>query len=289
MIGRGLRNAPNKKDCHVIDMVASLGRGIVTTPTLFGLDPREVLKDATSTSMQDMKRRQDEDRQNETAVATTSFRQSGAALTGDISFTHFDNVNDLIENSSGEQHIRGISRLAWVQVDAKRYILSDRSGSFLTIQARENDFTVVVTRKIPFPIAKGKTPYMRPATIATTPTFEHAISAADTFAKKNFVVKMVTTTAAWRRNPASTEQLAFLNRFRKEGNKLMPDSINKGKAADWITKLRHGARGQFKRIQMEKAQVEKQNEKTERETVRVGPLSRKGIFSSLRSMLKQSD
>jgi ATP-dependent helicase IRC3 len=39
MIGRGMRIHPGKKDCHIIDMVASLETGIVTTPTLFGLDP----------------------------------------------------------------------------------------------------------------------------------------------------------------------------------------------------------------------------------------------------------
>lgn len=35
MIGRGMRLYPGKANCHIIDMVASLEAGIVTTPTLY--------------------------------------------------------------------------------------------------------------------------------------------------------------------------------------------------------------------------------------------------------------
>ena len=35
MIGRGTRLYPSKENCHVIDMVASLETGVVTTPTLY--------------------------------------------------------------------------------------------------------------------------------------------------------------------------------------------------------------------------------------------------------------
>lgn len=35
MIGRGMRLFPGKDNCHIIDMVASLEAGIVTTPTLY--------------------------------------------------------------------------------------------------------------------------------------------------------------------------------------------------------------------------------------------------------------
>ena len=35
MIGRGMRLHPGKENCHIIDMVASLEAGIVTTPTLY--------------------------------------------------------------------------------------------------------------------------------------------------------------------------------------------------------------------------------------------------------------
>jgi len=47
MIGRGMRLHPGKTDCYVLDMMGNVERGIVTVPTLMGLDPDEVLEDET--------------------------------------------------------------------------------------------------------------------------------------------------------------------------------------------------------------------------------------------------
>jgi ATP-dependent helicase IRC3 len=48
MIGRGMRLSPQtgKKDCRIIDFVDSLARvdNVVSGPTLFGLDPDEVIE-----------------------------------------------------------------------------------------------------------------------------------------------------------------------------------------------------------------------------------------------------
>ena len=166
-----------------------------------------------------------------------------------------------------------------MQVDNNRYILSNSSGSFLTITIQERDFLVTCTQRIPktsdMPPGKRVAPYMRPIVIATTSTFEDAIHAADTYAKKKFVVAWVLTNAPWRRARASPEQIVFLNRFREEGKKLEFGSVTKGKAADWITKLKHGARGRLKRIQSEKAKAERDREKDElqrKAQVKVGPV-----------------
>lgn len=47
-IGRGMRLSPGtgKDDCHIIDFVDSTGRvaGVVSVPTLFGLDPSELIE-----------------------------------------------------------------------------------------------------------------------------------------------------------------------------------------------------------------------------------------------------
>jgi ATP-dependent helicase IRC3 len=260
-------------------MVASLAKGIITTPTLFGLDPYQVVKEATAATMKEMKTHVDD----EAGLANTNsaFRKASSLFTGKVTFTHFDSVSALIENTDGERHIRGISRLAWVQVDDKRYILSDRSGSFLTLQIQESDFLVTFTQRLPIPAAKSKTPYMRPAKITTASTFEHAINAADTFAKRKFIVPMIMTSAAWRRTDATPEQLAFLNKFREEGNKLQPGSINKGSAMDWITKLKHGARGRFRRMQTEQAKAQKARERAADEYQGVGPIRRECVMSKM--------
>jgi ATP-dependent helicase IRC3 len=120
---------------------------------------------------------------------------------------------------------------------------------------------------------------MRPVVLATTSTFEDAVHAADTYAKKKFVVPMILTNAPWRRYPATSQQIAFLNKFRAEGKKLELGSITKGRAADWITKIKHGARGRFKRMHSETAKVQRKQQRHERweelqrrAQVRVGPV-----------------
>lgn len=281
MIGRGLRKVAGKDDCHVIDMVASLEQGIVTTPTLFGLDPREVVKDADAEKLKALKHRRNQERELEEQVAhAQQAHNNGDISNRNITFTHYDNVNSLIENTSGEQHIRGYSYFAWVQVDNNRYILSDRSGSFLTINVQERGFVVVSTERIRDPITKTKAPYMRPKTIANNlSTFEAAVRAADTYAKEKYGVSYILTSAPWRRSPASPQQIEFLNKFREESKRLKAGSITKGRAADWITKLKFGARGRVNRMRREKSKAQRSIEKKEkwrelqqRSQVKVGPV-----------------
>ena len=280
MMGRGLRNFTGKVDCHVIDMVASLEKGIVTTPTLFGLDPQELVEDADAASMKSLKERREQEETREAQAADTDSVLQRHTHNADrkVTFTHYDDVNSLIENVSGEQHIRTVSPLAWVQTDHDRYILPSTTGSFLTIKAQEKDFAVIVTRKLP--VSSAKTPYARPVPIATTSTFEDAINAADTYAKKKFPAQMLLTRAAWRRAPATESQVKFLNRFREQENQLDSFSITKGKAADLITKIKHGARGVLNRMKTDKARAVREMEKDEKwqqmqdkAQVKVGPLN----------------
>ena len=191
-----------------------------------------------------------------------------------------DDVNELIESTSGEHHIRAISHLSWVQVDHNRYILSNNNGSFLTIWVNERNFVVTATQKVPKQSDDKWTPFMKPSTLATTSTFEDAVHAADTYAKAKFLAPWILTTALWRRAPATPEQINFLNRFREEGKKLELGSVTKGRAADWITKIKHGARGRLKRMHTQKAKVERAKNQDERlkemqsrMRVKVGPLN----------------
>ncbi|WP_219629937.1 hypothetical protein, partial [Salmonella enterica] len=122
-------------------------------------------------------------------------------------------------------------------------------------------------------------PYRRPKVIATTSTFEDAVHAGDTFARGKAAISYMLTSAPWRREAASPQQIAFLNKFREEGKKLKSGSITKGRAADWITKLKFGARGRLKRIKAEESKAEKSKEKEERwqalqerAQVKVGPV-----------------
>ena len=288
MIGRGLRKYAGKKNCHVIDMVASLETGIVTTPTLFGLDPQELVKDADATAMKELKDRKTSEREREAKALEASeiSRQTTDSrmqqLSGNVTFTDYDNVNDLIEDTSGERHIRALSPFAWVQIDEDRYILSSSNGDFLTIKRNESQVEVIFNQRLPVfsSGSKSKAPYMRPRTIATADTFEGAVSAADTAAKEKFPFEIVHKNAGWRRRPATQAQVDMLNKFRGEDEKLTVETVTKGRAGDQITKLKHGARGRFGRIAALKKKVLKGQESKERwrevqkrSEVKVGPVS----------------
>ena len=291
MIGRGMRLNPEKENCHIIDMVASLETGIVTTPTLFGLDPSELVKEADVEQLKELRDRKELEARREECTADI-FEESPSLsrrMSRNVTFTDYDSVYDLIDDTSGERHIRSISLLAWVQVEQDRYIFSIQGGDYLTIEkapAPAQLYSIFHTAKIPpAPEAfssearKSKSPYMRPRQVATAETFADAVHAADTYASESFSWRFLGKDQAWRKAPATEGQLALLNKFRNMKDQLTPDMISKGKAGDMITKIKHGAKGRFDKLEASKRRqgrvIEKlgqQAELRERELVRVGPL-----------------
>ena len=232
MLGRGMRLYPGKANCHVIDMVASLATGIVSVPTLFGLDPSELVDHATPQEMQELKEKRDGEQQESEAYKRL---YPSADVTGySLVTTHYDTVHDLVDDTSGERHIRALSSNAWVQTAETKYVLSSKNG-VLTIQledaiesiagdARSSPespkFQVVYKRPIPkngttpSGQAKSKSPYARPRVIASNMSaFSDAVHAADTFAASVFVHVFISHRAAWRQQPASEGQLATIKKI----------------------------------------------------------------------------
>jgi ATP-dependent helicase IRC3 len=281
MIGRGMRLYPGKDNCHVIDMVASLETGIVTVPTLFGLDPSEIVNEASPTALRELKDRRAEEQHitlNQAAKDTMLASYASNLAESRLTFTHYDSVHDLIEDTSGERHIRAISQNAWVQVDDAKYILATRGGVLTLEKAKQDKFTVSHKYTL-VPTEKSKAPWSRPREIATAVTLSDAIHAADTFAATKFERIYINNSSDWRKQPASEGQLAFLNKFRVDEEPLRPDQVTKGRAGDMITKIKFGARGRFDKIMLKKRQSEKEMAKIEsienmrrREVVQVGPL-----------------
>lgn len=299
MIGRGMRLYKGKTDCHVIDMVASLETGIVTVPTLFGLDPSELVKKASAEDLQKLKEEKSDQNQDTSIRSTGSIPSSVDISDTDLTFTHYDSVQELIEDTSGERHVRAISQNAWVQVDSQKYILNARGG-ILTLEKRtptdaelksysnsDSDsepttplYHVIWKYSLPvLSTTKTSSPWSKPRTVATAATLTSALHAADTFAATKFERLSITTSSAWRRSPASQGQLAFLNKLRMVSDEeaLQPEDLTKGQAADMITKVKFGARGRFDRLMGVKRKMERRDEKVrelrEREEVRVGPLN----------------
>ncbi|CZR62239.1 probable 51.5 kDa protein [Phialocephala subalpina] len=282
MIGRGMRLHPSKKDCHIIDMVASLETGIVTTPSLFGLDPQELVKEA---SVQDIKSIQDrkeaEALRAEEANKSAKPASNAGPIIKKVTFTDYASVFDLIHDTTGEQHIRQISPYSWVCVSEDKYVLSNSNGSYLKIETSPNaeeGFVVIQTAAM----EKGstsKSPFMRPRQIAKAATFADAVHAADTFAAKRYPHQFISRNQAWRSKPATEGQIFFLNKLRPKSDPLTGTSLTKGRATDMITKIKHGARGRFASIEADRrregrAQLKLEQEQAlkERERVSVGPM-----------------
>ncbi|KAK3390397.1 P-loop containing nucleoside triphosphate hydrolase protein [Podospora didyma] len=287
MIGRGMRLHPDKKNCHIIDMVSSLETGITTSPTLFGLDPNELISEASVDDLQKLRDRREKEKARLDSklelLAHDSLPQSTKKLASRVTFTDYESVFDLIADTSSEKHIRAISHLAWVQVNADRYILPGPTGTFLRIERvgidsdqplSKSEFTAWEVRALPPGVSKS--PYAAPRQLLKGESLLDVVHGCDNYALKIFPFNFVRRGARWRDTPPSSGQLKLLNKLRDSDNQLQRGEISRGKAADMITKLKHGARGLLSRMQADKRRKEKaatlEQERRGREIVAVGPL-----------------
>ncbi|TVY90397.1 putative mitochondrial ATP-dependent helicase [Lachnellula willkommii] len=289
MIGRGMRLHPGKKDCHIIDMVASLATGVISTPTLFGLDPSELVEDATVDDMKAIqdrkelaKRKEAEEARDQNATEVSAKKQSGP-IANTVTFTDYDSVFDLIEDTTEERHIRSMSPHAWVCIAQDRWILTNSNGSYVKLERNfkeeAGDDQFIVTEIAALSPAISKSPFSKPRKIAKALTFDDAIHAADTYAAKKYPFQFISRNQRWRNTPATEGQLLFLNKLRRKDDQLSPEGLTKGRAGDMITKLKHGARGRFASLEVARRRqgkarlkVEQEQALRDREKVSVGPL-----------------
>ncbi|PYH30398.1 DEAD/DEAH box helicase [Aspergillus neoniger CBS 115656] len=287
MIGRGLRLHPGKKDCHIIDMVATLDTGVLSTPTLFGLHPDELLESARA---KDLREKKDaatgaEDRTDYPPETNTPVEEPDTTDDIKLTFTKYDTIYDLIHDMKSEKHIRSLSRNAWVRVDEDKYTLSDSTG-WITLEKTKNTSkkgqkgdppaTYTVHHVMKFKSATESTQYTRPRLIATAMDFESTVRAADTFAASEFDERYISTRQPWRQHPATAAQVTMLNKAKIRNGRIAPGDLTRGQAADLITKLKFGGKKRFaSRQKKRRAADEKAQELAElrrREQVRVGPV-----------------
>ncbi|KAJ8122417.1 hypothetical protein O1611_g9845 [Lasiodiplodia mahajangana] len=283
MIGRGMRLHPGKTNCHIIDMVSSLATGIVTTPTLFGLDPSQLVKEVSVDDMKNLQSRKEAEKVRESVALAANPAPSQIKDNTNVTFVEYDSVLDLISDASGEQHIRSISKNAWVQVAPDRYILSGPEGTYIRLEKAEKEtgdqpkFSAWEIRALPKGVSKS--PFAAPRRLLKATTLADAVHGADKYASEKYPHILIGRYMSWRKGPPTDGQLKFLNQLRGKNKKLKATDINKGKAADMITKLRHGARGRFAMLEADRRRVQKQASLQEqekamrlREQVSVGPL-----------------
>ncbi|KAK0718247.1 P-loop containing nucleoside triphosphate hydrolase protein [Lasiosphaeria miniovina] len=285
MIGRGMRLHPGKENCHVIDMVSSLEAGVVTTPTLFGLDPAELLDAASVNTMQNIRDRTMSDETVKKLAQQPVDVSQTAGRAYKVTFTEYDSVFDLVADSSGEKHIRAISKFAWVQVAQNRYVLDSASGTFLRLEKVEDDETSGAPRFKAWevrslPPGLSKSPYAAPRQLLVAESFIDAVHGCDKYAGEKFYFGTIYLGTRWRQGPATEGQLKFLNKLRRFPDQPYgPGDLTGGKAADMIAKFKHGARGRFanlladqKRRHKASLVVDQEHERKLREIVSVGPL-----------------
>src|SRR5690606_28749713 len=110
-------------------------------------------------------------------------------------------------------------------------------------------YKAVEVRSLPPGISKS--PFAAPREILTASTFSDAVHGADSYAEHAFPFTFINRHQPWRKLPATNQQLSFINNLRGNAKNLRTKDLTKGRAADMITKLKHGARGRFARIEAE--------------------------------------
>lgn len=280
MIGRGMRLHKGKQNCHIIDMVAALSTGVVSTPTLFGLDPSEIIDEADTRAMTKLKEMKQSEKQREQEASDLKKRTVAKKLPGTISFTEYDSVHDLIADTSADQYIRNISQNAWVGVGDGKYVLTGNTGNYLVIEPSddiEGHFRARYYWKLPMSKIV-KSPYGTPRVIAEGDSFDHVVHAADTYASEAFKHFYISKHQPWRRGRASQAQVDFLNKFRPREDQLKPEDLSKGKAGDMITRLKHGVKGRYAKASVKERTEQRMKARAEtiqqrlQGQVKVGPL-----------------
>lgn len=133
MIGRGLRLSPQtgKKDCLVLDLVGTIERGVICTPTLFGLDPEEQIE---GMSLEELKERAEEASQRGAGLALDDYDDPTRITFVDYASPH--ELQSAVSRRIGD-FIYRLSPNAWVDCGAGVYILDIPRKGFIRVQRGE--------------------------------------------------------------------------------------------------------------------------------------------------------
>ncbi|KAF9584040.1 hypothetical protein BGW38_007776 [Lunasporangiospora selenospora] len=128
MLGRGMRLYPGKSDCLVLDFVDVIrGEGLVTLPTLLGLDPEAVLnKEIKAIEEEPSGSEFPEETESETVVDPNT-----GAKVARIRVLEYDNPYQIIGDCSGiPNRLWDFTSNAWVHVGPDAYVLATKAETF---------------------------------------------------------------------------------------------------------------------------------------------------------------
>ncbi|KAJ6519770.1 P-loop containing nucleoside triphosphate hydrolase protein [Mycena sanguinolenta] len=291
MIGRGMRLSPDtgKRDCRIIDFVDSTSRmsGIVSVPTLFGLDPDTVaVEDETTESLEKLAA-------DSIALDTTDDIPEPRSVT----YKDYDDPFSLVGHGSGAPQVETLSRHAWVGCGGDVYVLECLGKGYIRIEPVQDDEEAIYQAYY-VPTIDGATaaalkitPFLKKRPILKAIDLSAAIRGCDTYATAKVVFGQMALgllrSARWRRTAASEQQKDFIaKRWGKrkfdsgadaESKAEKIATLTKGEAANIITRLKHGAQARYeKRVKVDIQIAEKsakEARRVAREHVSVGPLS----------------
>ncbi|KIM48248.1 hypothetical protein M413DRAFT_226262 [Hebeloma cylindrosporum] len=254
MIGRGMRLSPQtgKEDCRIIDFVDNHARvgGVVSVPTIFGLDPNEFdLDDETISSL--------ENRVLESEVSIPN-GPLDIPTPRSVTFTEHHDPFSIENSDKGPRHIAALSHLSWVGCGGDIYVLELLTRGFVRIELDETSthfvgsYTPALFRDKSASALK-LSPYQVKRQILSAETLEDAVKGCETYVTskvfKDGNIQPLLRSALWRQKPASDAQKTFISkRWTKIGSPLAdPEreekikNMNKGEAATIITRLRNGS------------------------------------------------
>ncbi|KAG1825879.1 P-loop containing nucleoside triphosphate hydrolase protein [Suillus subaureus] len=279
MIGRGMRQSPltGKVNCRIIDFVDSTNRvaGVVSTPTLFGLDPEELIDGKAYSRFVNVELISHIDESVETLEARAQIAVLQDA--GDeqvpvnsrddipdpkyITYVDYQNPFTLVDGCSGAPHITKLSTNAWVGCGEDIYILECLGKGYIRVErvsADEGNLThyratfTEATMHMPSAKAFKVSPFMRKRLIMTAETLSDAIRGCDTYAAQKVLRGSLALgllrTAKWRKASATDNQKNFIQKRRvkcvldQDTAAATLQNITKGEAANIITRLKHGAK-----------------------------------------------
>jgi ATP-dependent helicase IRC3 len=212
MLGRGLRTAPGKKKCVLVDMfeASQYTQGMFTIPSLLGTKGYEGVKGVLEITEEEL----------DDAVATSSKSDCPEISSVDVRRIDVDSYGSAIEYFSQADDVHDAieaSTLAFYSFANRFYLFGlNASARYLRVQRSKGKFEVVLLHERPNWRAKPFGRYYTRRIAACDSMFE-AVKAVEnlvsTAEKANFPFKIVNKDAKWRLRPVSKSQRAILDRL----------------------------------------------------------------------------
>ncbi|KAK4052263.1 putative ATP-dependent helicase IRC3 [Microbotryomycetes sp. JL221] len=282
MIGRGLRLSPdtNKQDCLIIDMVGNVDQGLVCTPTLFGLDPNDVIE-AESTATLEQRAIAQAQHDARRLELDHQRRQQLADVSKQISLYDFESVFEMqTYNESGPVRLASMTNLSWTGVGHQMWVLELATRGYVKICLNDEskEFEAVFYRRLKN-LRTGHSLFARPVLLHRHRSLQILFQVVDADVLSNSTLKSpidVKRNALWRKGPTSEQQVGTIVKrigsvTASQKNKHVNDQIffvdgiwipghkwsdridlrtlTRGQASDLICRLTHGGKSFVERAQ----------------------------------------